>query len=244
MIFFPAIDLKDGECVRLIKGEMNKATVFNDNPANQAAIFEQNNSKWIHLVDLNGAFEGRPVNRPAVELVVDTVNIPIQLGGGIREMATIDMWLERGISRVVLGTAALKDPALVHQACKKHAGCIAVGIDVRHGFVATEGWSKTAEVKALDLARKFEDIGVSAIIYTDIGRDGAMRGPNLTSTVELADKVNIPVILSGGVSSIDDIRNIAKVGSNLAGVISGRAVYDGYVDVAQAVTILEGAEKC
>ena len=244
MIFFPAIDLKDGQCVRLLRGEMDKATVFNHEPASQAIIFEKNNSKWLHLVDLNGAFEGRPVNGAAIEGVLAAVNIPVQLGGGIREMATIDMWLNRGIRRVILGTSALRDPALVREACKRHAGRVAVGIDVRNGFVAVDGWAKTAEVKASELARRLEGVGVAAIIYTDISRDGAMEGPNLKATVELAAQITIPVILSGGISSIDDIKRIAKSGANLAGVISGRAVYDGRVDVAQAVCILEEVAGC
>ena len=244
MIFFPAIDLKDGQCVRLLHGEMDKATVFNNDPASQAVIFEKNNSKWLHLVDLNGAFEGRPVNGAAIEAILAVVDIPVQLGGGIREMATIDMWLNRGIRRVILGTAALRNPALVREACERHAGRVAVGIDVRNGLVAVDGWAKTAEVKAFDLARQLEDVGVAAIIYTDISRDGAMQGPNLKATAELAAKVTTPVILSGGVSSIDDIKCIAGSGSNIEGVISGRAVYDGYVDVAQAVSILEESATC
>ena len=244
MIFFPAIDLKDGQCVRLLHGEMDKATVFNNDPASQAVIFEKNNSKWLHLVDLNGAFEGRPMNGAAIESILAVVNIPVQLGGGIREMATIDMWLNRGIRRVILGTAALRDPGLVREACERHAGRVAVGIDVRNGLVAVDGWAKTAEVKAFDLARQLEDVGVAAIIYTDISRDGAMQGPNLKATAELAAQVTTPVILSGGVSSIDDIKCIAESGSNIEGVISGRAVYDGYVDVAQAVSILEGSATC
>ena len=206
--------------------------------------FEKNNSKWLHLVDLNGAFEGRPVNGAAIEGVLAAVNIPVQLGGGIREMATIDMWINRGIRRVILGTAALRDPMLVREACKHHSGRVAVGIDVRNGLVAIEGWAKTAEVKAFDLARRLEDVGAAAIIYTDINRDGAMQGPNLEATAELAANVTTPVILSGGISSIDDIKRIAKSGANLAGVISGRAVYDGCVDVAQAVCILEKAAGC
>ena len=244
MIFFPAIDIKDGQCVRLLHGEMNKATVFNNDPASQAVAFEKNNCKWLHLVDLNGAFEGRPVNGDAIEAILAVVDIPVQLGGGIREMATIDMWLNRGIRRVILGTAALRDPALVREACKRHVGRVAVGIDVRNGFVAVDGWVKTAEVSAFDLAQQLEDVGVAAIIYTDIGRDGAMQGPNLKATVELAAKVTTPVILSGGVSSIDDIKRIAESGSKIEGVISGRAVYDGYVNVAQAVSILEESETC
>ena len=244
MIFYPAIDLKDGQCVRLVHGEMDKVTVFNSDPVRQARIFEKDNSKWLHLVDLNGAFEGKPVNGAAVEAILEVIGIPVQLGGGIREMATIDMWLERGISRVILGTAALREPELVREACKRHAGRVAVGIDARNGFVAIDGWAKTAEVEAFDLAQQFEDVGVAAIIYTDISRDGAMQGPNLKATAELAAQVKTPVILSGGVSSIEDIKRIAKSGTSIEGVISGRAVYDGYVDVGQAVAILEGAPRC
>ncbi len=242
MIFYPAIDLKDGQCVRLLHGEMDKATVFNDDPAGQAALFQQHGSKWLHIVDLNGAFEGQPVNGEAVNGILDAVDIPVQLGGGIRDMATIDMWLERGVARVILGTIAVRDPDLVRAACARHPGRIALGIDARDGYVAVEGWAETAEITVLEMARQFEDAGAAAIIHTDIGRDGAMQGPNLDATAELAAAVKTPVILSGGVSSMADLRRVkAAAGISLDGVISGRAIYDGRVDVAEAVALLADA---
>jgi len=241
MIFFPAIDLKDGQCVRLLHGEMDKATVFNNDPAAQAQRFEQHGSKWLHIVDLNGAFEGQPVNGAAVDGILDAVGIPLQLGGGIRDMATIEMWLEKGVARVILGTVAVRDPDLVREACRRHPGRVALGIDARDGFVAVEGWAETAEITALEMAKRFEDAGAAAIIHTDIGRDGAMQGPNLDATRELAEAVSTPLILSGGVSSMDDLARVVASGAKLEGVISGRAIYDGRIDVAEAVAVLAEA---
>ena len=242
MIFFPAIDLKDGHCVRLLRGEMDAATVFNDNPAGQALTFESAGCKWLHLVDLNGAFEGRPVNGSAVDAILRSISIPVELGGGIRDRETIAMWLEKGIARVILGTAAVRDPSLVRDVCRAYPNQVALGIDAKDGFVAVEGWAETAAITALDLARQFEDAGAAAVIYTDIARDGAMQGPNIDATLDLADSVSIPVILSGGVSSIDDLATIKMAaGDRLEGVISGRAVYDGQIDVAEATALLAGS---
>lgn len=241
MIFFPAIDLKDGACVRLLRGEMDAATVFNDNPGAQAAAFEAQGAEYLHVVDLNGAFAGQPVNADAVASILGAVNMPVQLGGGIRSLATIENWLTAGIRRVILGTIALTDPDLVRKACKAFPGQVAIGIDAKDGFVATEGWAEVSEMPALELARRFEDAGAAAIIHTDIARDGAMQGPNLAASLELAGAVSVPVIVSGGVSSMDDIRAIAAADSGkLEGVISGRAVYDGQVDVAEATRLLRG----
>ena len=240
MIFFPAIDLKDGQCVRLLRGEMDQATVYGDDPAAQAKIFANAGCTWLHVVDLNGAFEGKPVNKSAVESIISATEMNIELGGGIRSLATISMWLAAGVARVILGTAALKDPALVKQACRAHPGKIAVGIDTKNGFVAVEGWAETSSMTPLDLARQFENAGVAAIIYTDIARDGAMAGPNIDATVELANAISIPVIASGGVSSMDDLKNLKIIGEGkLEGVIAGRAVYDGSVKPEDAVALLE-----
>jgi len=245
MIFFPAIDLKDGQCVRLLRGDMAQATIFNDDPAAQAAGFARNGSEWLHLVDLNGAFEGRPVNAVAVEGILAAISIPVELGGGIRDRKTIDIWLEKGVARVILGTVAVRDPALVREACRDHPGRIALGIDARDGRVAVEGWAETSEITALDLARRYQDAGAAALIYTDISRDGAMQGPNIEATLGLADAVDIPVILSGGVSSMDDLSAIKHAaGDRLEGVISGRAVYDGRIDVAEAVALLKAGQTC
>lgn len=242
MIFFPAIDLKDGQCVRLLRGEMDQATVFNDNPAAQATLFESQGSQWLHLVDLNGAFEGKPVNGAAVDGILAAISIPVELGGGIRDRETIGLWLDKGVERVILGTVAVRDPDLVRGACRDHPGRVALGIDARDGRVAVEGWAETADITALDLARRFEDAGAAALIYTDISRDGAMQGPNIDATLEMAEAVTIPVILSGGVSSMDDLRAIkAAAGDKLEGVISGRAVYDGRIDVAEAQALLAAA---
>ena len=239
MIFFPAIDLKDGKCVRLLKGDMDQATVFGNNPAAQARIFENAGCAWIHVVDLDGAFEGQPVNGEAVDSILNAVSIPIELGGGIRDMATVDFWLERGVRRVILGTAAYRDPGLVKEACKKHPGRIAVGVDARGGKIAVEGWAENSELAALDLAKQFEDAGVAAIIYTDIDRDGVMKGPNIGSTLKLACAVSIPVIASGGVSSLDDLEELKLAGDGLLeGAISGRAIYDGKIDPMEAATLL------
>jgi phosphoribosylformimino-5-aminoimidazole carboxamide ribotide isomerase len=239
MIFFPAIDLKDGRCVRLIKGDMNQATVFNDSPADQARQFVGAGCRWIHVVDLNGAFAGQPVNAAAVKAVLKEVSVPMQLGGGIRDMATIAAWLDAGVARVILGTAAVKNPALVREACRAYPGKVAVGIDARGGKVATEGWADTAELTVLDLARRFSDAGVAAIIHTDIDRDGILAGPNIAASAELARAVPIPVIVSGGVSSLDDLKAVkAQAASGIAGVISGRAIYDGRIDLKAAVDLL------
>jgi phosphoribosylformimino-5-aminoimidazole carboxamide ribotide isomerase len=238
MILYPAIDLKDGQCVRLLRGEMEAATVFNDDPAAQAAAFEAAGCAWIHLVDLNGAFAGKPVNASAVEAILDRIKVPAQLGGGIRDMATIEAWITRGLARVILGTVAVRDPALVKAAAKAFPGQVAVGIDARDGMAAVEGWAETTDISALDLARRFEDAGVAAIIYTDIARDGAMQGPNIEATAALANAVSIPVIASGGVSSMDDLRALKACGAPLDGAISGRAIYDGTLDVAEAARFL------
>jgi len=239
MILFPAIDLKDGRCVRLIKGDMMQATVFNDSPADQARQFVAARCQWIHVVDLNGAFAGAPANASAVKAILKAVSVPVQLGGGIRDMATVSAWLEAGVTRVILGTAAVKNPALVREAARAHPGCIAVGIDARDGYVATEGWAETGDITAVDLARRFVDAGVAAIIHTDIDRDGVLAGPNVAASAALARAVPIPVIVSGGVSSLDDIKAVkAQASSGIAGVISGRAIYDGRIDLAEAVSLL------
>jgi len=238
MIFYPAIDLKDGACVRLLRGRMEDATVFNADPTAQAQEFEQQGAEWLHLVDLNGAFAGAPINEDAVAKLVSAVNLPVQLGGGVRDRKTIDLWLERGIRRVVLGTAAARDPDLVRSAAKAHPGRVAVGIDARGGKVAVEGWAETTELSALDLAKRYEDAGVAAIIFTDIDLDGAMEGPNVAATAEMAAATSIPIIASGGVSSMDDLHALKDSGAPLDGVISGRAVYDGKIAVADAVVLL------
>ncbi|ALG70311.1 1-(5-phosphoribosyl)-5-[(5-phosphoribosylamino)methylideneamino] imidazole-4-carboxamide isomerase [Azospirillum thiophilum] len=239
MIIYPAIDLKDGACVRLLRGEMSQATVFNTDPGEQARLFQSQGFEWLHLVDLNGAFEGKPVNGAAVESILKSVTIPVQLGGGIRDLGTIGMWLEKGISRVILGTVALRDPELVKAACREFPGRIAVGIDAREGYVAVAGWAETSDIKALDLALKFEDCGVAAIIYTDINRDGAMGGVNVESTSDLAFHLTTPVIASGGVSSIEDLKALkAEEDTGIEGVICGRALYDGRIDPKEALDLL------
>lgn len=240
MFLYPAIDLKDGQCVRLLRGDMDAATVFNDDPGAQARAFMEAGCERLHVVDLNGAFEGRPVNADAVARILNAVSVPVQLGGGIRTHETIDHWIEAGIFRVILGTIALKDPDLVIAACARHPGKIAVGIDARGGYVAVEGWADVSAVGVLDLAKRFEDTGVAAIIYTDIDRDGAMQGPNVDATRALAEAVSIPVIASGGVSSMDDLLALRDGITNLEGIISGRAVYDGRIDVDEAVCLLKG----
>lgn len=243
MNIYPAIDLKDGACVRLVRGDMDQATVFNVDPAVQAQSFVDSGFRRLHLVDLNGAFEGKPVNADPVERILKTVKLPVQLGGGIRDLATIAMWLEKGVSRVILGTVALREPELVKQACKAFPGQVAVGIDAREGYVAVAGWAETSTIKALDLALKFEDCGVAAIIYTDINRDGAMGGVNVESTADLAAHLTTPVIASGGVSSIDDLKALkAEAHTGIEGVIIGRALYDGRVDPAEALALLDADE--
>ncbi|MDO8290760.1 MAG: 1-(5-phosphoribosyl)-5-[(5-phosphoribosylamino)methylideneamino]imidazole-4-carboxamide isomerase [Parvibaculum sp.] len=242
MILFPAIDLKDGKCVRLVRGLMEEATVFNDDPAAQARSFVAQGFQYLHLVDLNGAFEGRPVNAAAVDAILKAIKIPVQLGGGIRDLATIETWLTKGITRVIIGTAAVKNPALVIEACKKFPGRIAVGLDAKDGRVAVEGWAEVSDLTVLEMANRFQDAGVSAIIYTDIARDGVLEGLNIEATVALANAISIPVIASGGFSSIDDIhRLIAANCKRLEGAISGRALYDGRVDPAEALRLLREA---
>ncbi|MBL6957430.1 MAG: 1-(5-phosphoribosyl)-5-[(5-phosphoribosylamino)methylideneamino]imidazole-4-carboxamide isomerase [Rhodospirillales bacterium] len=238
MILFPAIDLKDGQCVRLVRGEMDQATVFNDDPGAQARAFQDQGCQWLHVVDLNGAFAGKPVNDAAVGSILDAIDIPAQLGGGIRDLETIEHWLGRGLRRVILGTVALRDPALVKEACKLYPGRVAVGIDAKDGFVAVEGWAEVSEMKALDLALKFEDAGVAAIIYTDISRDGAMQGPNVEATKALAGRISTPVIASGGVTEMADLETLKAAIPNLEGVISGRAIYDGRIDPRAAMALL------
>lgn len=237
MILYPAIDLKDGKAVRLIHGEMDSATVFNDDPAAQARSFVEAGCEWLHLVDLNGAFAGRPVNAAPVEAILKACDVPAQLGGGIRDMATIEAWIEKGLARVILGTVAIENPALVREAARAFPGKVAVGIDARAGKVATKGWAERTDVDATELAKSFADDGVAAIIYTDIDRDGAMGGPNVDATAALARAVSIPVIASGGVSSLDDLSALKQTGV-IAGAISGRALYDGAIDLAQALKLL------
>jgi phosphoribosylformimino-5-aminoimidazole carboxamide ribotide isomerase len=242
MILFPAIDLKDGQCVRLKLGDMAEATVFNDDPVAQAKIFQRQGFEWLHLVDLNGAFAGRPVNGKAVEAILAAVKIPAQLGGGIRSLATIEHWLTRGVKRVILGTAALRDPDIVRDACKEFPGQIVVGIDAKSGFVAVEGWGESSTLSAIELARRFEGAGVAAIIFTDIDRDGILKGINFDKTLELANAVNIPVIASGGLASIADIERLLQPDcAILEGAISGRAIYDGRLDPAQALKLIREA---
>lgn len=242
MILFPAIDLKDGQCVRLKLGEMSQATVFNDDPAAQAAAFEAQGFSYLHVVDLNGAFAGKPVNGAAVDAILARVKMPVQLGGGIRDLATIEMWLGKGIRRVILGTVAVRDPALVKKACRLFPGRVAVGIDAKGGRVAVEGWAETSELTAIDLARRFEDAGVAAIVYTDIERDGVLKGLNLPATAELARATSIPVIASGGLASIDDVKALTQPEYRLLeGAITGRALYDGRIDPKEALAVLSAA---
>lgn len=240
MILYPAIDLKDGQAVRLLHGDMEKTTVFNDNPAAQALDFVEAGCEWLHLVDLNGAFAGEPVNAAPVEEILKQTKVPAQLGGGIRDMATIEAWIIKGLARVILGTVAVENPDLVREAAREFPGKVAVGIDARNGKVATKGWATETDVMVTDLAKSFEDAGVAAIIYTDIMRDGAMKGPNVSATADLANAVSIPVIASGGVSSLDDLRALKSCGANLNGAISGRALYDGAIDLKEALAVLKG----
>ncbi len=237
MILYPAIDLKDGNAVRLVHGDMDQTTVFNDDPAAQAKEFVAAGCEWLHLVDLNGAFAGTPVNAAPVEAILKACHVPAQLGGGIRDMATIEGWLDKGLARVILGTVAVEDPALVREAAKAFPGQVAVGLDARNGRVATRGWAEETDVMVTDLAKSFEDAGIAAIIYTDIMRDGAMKGPNIDATADLARAVDIPVIASGGVSSMGDLTALKATGV-IAGAISGRALYDGAIDLNAALTHL------
>jgi phosphoribosylformimino-5-aminoimidazole carboxamide ribotide isomerase len=237
MILYPAIDLKDGQAVRLVHGDMDRSTVFNDDPTAQARAFVDAGCTWLHLVDLNGAFAGAPVNGAVVETILKACPVPAQLGGGIRDMATIEHWLERGLARVILGTVAVENPNLVREAARAFPGKVAVGIDARNGKVATKGWATETDVMVTDLAKSFEDAGVAAIIYTDILRDGAMGGPNITATADLARAVSIPVIASGGVSSLDDLIALKDTGV-IQGAISGRALYDGAIDLKTALATL------
>lgn len=242
MILFPAIDLKNGQCVRLRQGDMARATVFNTDPAAQAAAFEAQGFEYLHMVDLDGAFAGKPMNANAVERVLAAVKMPAQLGGGIRDLATIEAWLAKGIARVIIGTAAVRDPGLVREAARAFAGRVAVGLDARDGLVAVEGWAETSTVTALEIARRFEDAGVAAIIYTDIARDGMLQGLNLDATIALADAISIPVIASGGLASIDDIKAmLTPRARKLEGAIAGRALYDGRVDPAEALRLIRAA---
>jgi len=237
MILYPAIDLKDGKVVRLRRGDFAATTVYDDDPTVPAQRFADAGCQWLHLVDLNGAVLGKPANADAVRAVLKKISIPVQLGGGIRDLATVQTWLDAGISRVILGTIALQDPDFVRMVCDKFPGRIAVGIDARNGLVATDGWLKTSAVTALDLARRFADAGVAALIYTDIDRDGVLGGPNISATLALAEAVPIPVIASGGVATLDDLRVLKKT-QKISGVISGRALYDGRIDLTEALGVL------
>jgi phosphoribosylformimino-5-aminoimidazole carboxamide ribotide isomerase len=241
VILFPAIDLKSGECVRLLRGDMTQATVFNRDPAAQARAFAEQGFEYLHVVDLDGAFAGEPVNAEAVRRILSAVSIKMQLGGGVRDMKTVRGWLESGITRVIIGTAAVRDPDFVREAARLYPGRIAVGIDAREGRVAVDGWAKTSNISALDLGRRFEDAGVAAIIYTDVSRDGALTGLNIASTIALAEALGIPVIASGGLASIEDVRRLTEPDcARLAGAIAGRALYDGRLDPREALALLRG----
>jgi phosphoribosylformimino-5-aminoimidazole carboxamide ribotide isomerase len=241
VILYPAIDLKGGQCVRLLRGEMSAATVYNEDPAAQAKSFVAAGCRWLHVVDLDGAFAGKPMNAAAVAAIVAASRVPVQLGGGIRDRATIERWLEQGVTRVVLGTAALRDPDLVKAACRAHPGKVAVGIDARKGRVAVEGWAKSSDMTALDLALAFEDAGVAAIIYTDIERDGALTGVDADATAALARRLTTPVIASGGVAGLADLAALkTHEQDGIAGVICGRALYDGRLDLGRALALLQG----
>ncbi len=242
MILYPAIDLKEGHCVRLVQGDMAQAVVFNDDPAAQAKAFADAGFAWLHVVDLDGAFAGAPMNAAAVDAILAAVDIPVQLGGGIREMRTLEGWLEKGVARVIIGTAAVRDPAFVHEAARRHPGRIAVGIDAKDGRVAVAGWAETSSMTAEDLGRRFEDAGVAAIIYTDIARDGILKGLNIEMTVALAEAVSIPVIASGGLASIEDVHRLLEPDcAMLAGAITGRALYDGRIDPRAALFAIRAA---
>ncbi|HWX57742.1 1-(5-phosphoribosyl)-5-[(5-phosphoribosylamino)methylideneamino]imidazole-4-carboxamide isomerase [Bradyrhizobium sp.] len=242
VILFPAIDLKNGQCVRLEQGDMARATVFNLDPAAQAKSFAAQGFEYLHVVDLDGAFAGKPMNAHAVEAMLKTVTMPVQLGGGIRDLGTVEAWLGKGIARVIIGTAAVRDPDFVKQAAKTFPGRVAVGLDARAGKVAVEGWAETSEITALEIARRFEDAGVAAIIFTDIARDGLLKGLNLDATIALADRISVPVIASGGLASIEDVRAmLAPRASRLAGAIAGRALYDGRLDPSAALELIRHA---
>jgi phosphoribosylformimino-5-aminoimidazole carboxamide ribotide isomerase len=242
VILFSAIDLKDGLCVRLEQGDMARATVFEHNPVAQARLFEKEGFEYLHVVDLDGAFAGKSINGKKVEEIVRSVEIPLQLGGGIRDRATIEGWLGKGVARVIIGTAAVRDPALVKEAARAHPGRVAVGLDARDGRVAVEGWGETSELSARDIAKRFEDAGVAAIIYTDIARDGMLKGLNLDATIALAEDVSIPVIASGGLASIDEVRALLEPrAQKLEGVVIGRALYDGRLDVAEALRLVRSS---
>jgi phosphoribosylformimino-5-aminoimidazole carboxamide ribotide isomerase len=239
VILFPAIDLKEGRCVRLVQGDMAQATVFSDNPAEQALTFERQGFEYLHLVDLDGAFAGRPVNGDAVKAILAAITIPVQLGGGIRDLRTIERWLEKGVARVIIGTAAVRDPDLVREASRLYPGRIAVGIDARDGLVAIDGWAKTSQMSAIDLGRRFEDAGVAALVYTDISRDGVMKGLNIEATLTLAQATSIAVIASGGLASIADVERLLEPDcARLTGAITGRALYDGRLDAAEALALI------
>jgi phosphoribosylformimino-5-aminoimidazole carboxamide ribotide isomerase len=242
VILFPAIDLKDGVCVRLQQGDPARATVFNRDPAAQAHMFELQGFEYLHLVDLDGAFAGRPMNAAAVDHILEAVAIPVQLGGGIRDTATVEAWLEKGVTRVIIGTAAVRDPPFVKQAARDYPGRVAVALDACDGKVAVEGWARTAELSSLELAKRFEDVGVSAIVYTDVARDGMLQGLNLDAAIALADAITIPVIASGGLASIDDVRRLLEPrAKKLAGAIAGRALYDGRLDAKEALQLIRTA---
>ena len=244
MILFPAIDLKEGLAVRLEQGDMARATVFHKDPAAQARAFEMQGFAYLHIVDLDGAFAGKPVNADAVDRILETVGIPVQLGGGVRDMATVEAWLGKGVDRVIIGTAAVRNPELVKEAAKKFPGRVAVGLDARDGKVAVQGWAETSELSVLEIARRFEDAGVAAIIYTDIARDGLLQGLNLDATVALAEAITIPVIASGGLGSIDDIKALLEPrASRLEGAIAGRALYDGRLDATEALNLIRSAQS-
>jgi phosphoribosylformimino-5-aminoimidazole carboxamide ribotide isomerase len=244
MILFPAIDLKEGRCVRLVQGDMAQATVFSDSPADQAAAFVGQGFEWLHIVDLDGAFAGRPMNADAVDAILARVDVPVQLGGGIRDMRTIEGWLGKGVRRVIIGTAAVRDPGLVREAARRFPGQVAVGIDAKDGRVAVDGWAQSSSVTAEELGRRFEDVGVAAIIYTDIARDGILTGLNIPMTLALAEAVEIPVIASGGLASLADIERLtAPDCAKLAGAISGRALYDGRIDPVEALALLRGQKR-
>ena len=240
MILFPAIDLKDGKCVRLVQGDMTRATVFHDDPAAQAAAFQNQGFEYLHIVDLDGAFAGKPVNAEAVKAILEVIAIPVQLGGGIRDLRTLEAWLEKGVERVIIGTAAVRDPDLVREAARLYPGRIAVGIDARDGLVAIEGWARTAQTSAIDLGRRFEDAGVAAIVYTDISRDGVMKGLNIEATLALAEATSIAVIASGGLASLADVERLLQPDcARLTGAITGRALYDGRLDAAEALALVK-----